>query len=117
MSECIFCKIAAGTIPATLLYEGPLVVAFPDLHPKAPVHLLIIPREHLPTWNAVPANATALLSEMTLAIHQVTQRAGIDQSGYRLIVNTHADAGQEIFHVHWHVLGGAPLGPMLSTRS
>ncbi len=107
MDECIFCMIANGTIPADIVWQDEKVVAFRDLHPQAPVHILIIPREHYSGMDDdVPAEVHAALCE---AAPRVAEAAGVERSGYRLIVNTGPDAGQSVLHLHVHLLGGAPM--------
>ena len=114
MSDCIFCKIAGGTIPATLLYQDDDVVAFPDVSPKAPFHALVIPREHrasLFDYGTEPANDARALGALMRAAVRVARDAGFEEEGrgFRLVVNTGPDAGQSVFHVHVHVLGGRAL--------
>lgn len=113
MSDCIFCKIVAKEIPSAPVYESELVLAFPDLYPKAPTHILVIPKAHYASMNELPTDQPTLLCEITKALQEITKQEGIDASGYRVIVNTNADGGQEIPHVHWHILGGKPIGPMV----
>jgi len=112
--DCIFCKIASGQIRAEYVYEDDLVVAFKDLHPIAPVHVLIVPKTHLDSLNeAAPANE-AILGRLLAAGRQVAEKTGVAAGGYRIIINNNRDAGQEIFHLHLHLLGGRGLGPMLA---
>ncbi len=107
MSDCIFCKIASGEIPSTLVYQDALVVAFDDLAPQAPVHSLIIPREH---YTSIGDNLPAeLLAAVFAAVPKVAALKGIDTNGYRIIINTGADAGQTVGHFHVHVLGGTKM--------
>jgi len=113
-SDCIFCKIANGVIKAELVYEDDLVAALNDLNPIAPVHALIVPKAHISSVNdAGPANEAAL-GRLWTAARAVAEKTGVAASGYRIIVNNNADAGQEIFHLHLHLLGGKRLGPMLA---
>jgi len=114
MSDCIFCKIAAKEIPAELAYEDEKAVAFKDLHPIAPQHYLVVPKEHIPGGNDVNDSNCALVGHLLDVAARVAKKAGFAESGYRVIINTNADAGQEIFHLHLHLLGGKRLGPMLS---
>jgi len=109
-TNCIFCKIAAGQIPVNRVYENGRVLAFPDLHPDAPVHILIIPKEHYATTIELSEKAPELAGEMLRASTEVARLLNVDASGFRLIMNTNADGGQEIFHVHMHLLGGEPIG-------
>ncbi len=107
MSDCIFCQIAAGEIPSNIVYEDDLVVAFEDLSPQMPVHTLIVPREHYSNiGDNIPDD---LMGHLFNTVKKVAQIKGIDQSGYRIIVNTGDDAQQTVHHIHIHVLGGAPM--------
>jgi histidine triad (HIT) family protein len=112
MSECVFCRIAAGTIPAPKLYEDDDVVAFPDANPQAPFHALVIPKEHKESLFAFGAGDGAALGALVRAAVQVARDAGLDQPGrgFRLVTNTGPQGGQSVFHVHLHVLGGRSLG-------
>jgi histidine triad (HIT) family protein len=110
MKDCIFCKIVAGDIPVERVFETERVLAFPDLHPAAPVHILIIPKEHHATTMDLSEQAPGLAGEMLAASTEVARTLGVEKSGFRLIMNTNADGGQEIFHVHMHLLGGEPIG-------
>ena len=114
MTDCIFCKIAAREIPATIVYETGDVLAFRDVAPKAPVHVLVIPKAHHANLAALASTDPALAGEVMAAAAAVAEAEGIGESGYRTITNTGAHAGMEVPHVHVHVLGGAPLGPMLA---
>lgn len=112
MTECIFCRIAAGDVPADVVDDDEYFVAFNDLHPLAPVHVLVIPREHVTSMAAIdrlPAGAVAGLLSFAA---RVARKTGVEGSGYRLVANTGADAGQEVMHLHWHIIGGRPLGGM-----
>lgn len=106
MEDCIFCKIAAGDIPAEKLHEDDQVVAFRDLHPQAPVHFLVIPRRHLTNLSAAEAADAALLGHMGLIAAQVAAQQGLAEAGYRVITNVGPEAGQSVDHLHFHVLGG-----------
>ncbi len=107
MSDCIFCKISAGDIPSSIVYDDDQVVAFEDLSPQMPVHTLIVPRaHHANIGDDIP---DALMGHLFNTVKKVAQMKGIDQSGYRVIVNTGSDAQQTVHHVHVHVLGGAPM--------
>jgi histidine triad (HIT) family protein len=107
--DCLFCKIIAGDIPADIVYENDHVLAFRDISPQAPQHVLIIPRTHVSTINDFDNSHADTLSSMLLAAGQVTKKLGIDQSGYRLTMNCNEDGGQTVYHVHMHVLGGRRL--------
>jgi len=104
--ECIFCKIANGEIPAQLVHEDDEIIAFDDLNPQAPVHVLIIPRQHISTVNDLTHDQSALIGRMVLAARQIASDRGIDQQGYRLVWNCLEAAGQSVFHLHLHLLGG-----------
>ena len=108
MSDCIFCKIANGEIPSEFLYEDDNVVAFKDLNPQAPVHVLVVPKAHHDNFvDGVPAET---LASMERAVRSVAEKTGILESGFRCIMNTGAAAGQTVMHLHMHVLGGKTLG-------
>jgi histidine triad (HIT) family protein len=109
---CLFCRISAGDVPATVVYETDRVLAFRDVGPKAPVHVLVIPRDHHPDVAALAEADPTLAGEVLAAAAAVARAEGLTD-GHRLIFNTGANGGQEVFHVHGHVVGGAPLGPML----
>ena len=116
MSDCIFCRIAGGEIPADLFYESEDVVAFDDISPQAPVHVIIIPRRHISTTLEMSEKALELFGSMIKASSEIARKKGVDKSGFRLILNTNADGGQEIFHVHMHLMGGEQIGPLRSKR-
>jgi histidine triad (HIT) family protein len=107
--ECLFCKIAAGDIPAERVLESDATIAFRDINPQAPVHVLVIPREHRADLAAVAAAGDGLLDEMVAQAHQVAVAEGIAASGYRVVFNTGPDAGQAVAHAHAHVLGGRAM--------
>lgn len=108
MNDCIFCKIAAGQIPAERVYEDERVVVFKDIYPKAPVHLLMISREHLANLDALTPAQDALAAHLLRTVPEVARRAGLTD-GYRTIINTGRGGGQEVFHLHLHILGGGTL--------
>ncbi|HYD51473.1 MAG TPA: histidine triad nucleotide-binding protein [Gemmatimonadaceae bacterium] len=105
---CLFCRIVRREIPATIVAETEDCVAFRDIDPKAPVHVLVIPREHVPTLTE--ARDPALVGRLALLAAEIAQKEGIAESGYRTVINTNADAGQTVFHIHLHLLGGRKLG-------
>ena len=109
MSDCIFCLIAAKEIPADLVYEDDEVVAFRDLNPQAPVHLLVIPRKHLRGLDAAGPGDEALLGRLALVAAQLAAPEGLGDSGYRVVGNNGPDAGQAVDHVHYHVIGGRKM--------
>lgn len=110
--DCIFCKIASGIIPAERIFENDQVVAFNDIHPQAPTHVLIIPKEHYPSLNDIPAERLGVVDKIFEAAQAIAKKTGIDKEGYRIVCNTNRGAGQEIFHLHFHVMGGRALGSM-----
>ncbi len=113
MSDCIFCKIASGEIPAKMVYQDEEILAFDDISPRAPVHILLIPRRHIATFNDPGPEEAPLLGRLLLKASDLARERGVDQTGYRLLANCNADGGQEVFHIHLHLLGGRPLGPMV----
>lgn len=112
----IFSKIIAKEIPADIVYEDDLALAFRDIAPQAPVHILIIPKKEIPTVNDVEASDEAVLGRLFTVAARIAREAGIAEGGYRLIVNCNEDGGQEVFHLHMHLLGGRSLGPMLAKK-
>lgn len=113
MSDCLFCKIVSGEIPSEFIYEDEMVVAFRDIDPQAPHHLLIIPREHISGINEADETKQLLLGRLFVAARRIAEKLGVADDGYRCIVNTNRDAGQEVFHFHLHLMAGRPLGRML----
>ncbi|BDY04778.1 purine nucleoside phosphoramidase [Ferrimonas sp. YFM] len=112
--ETIFSKIIRREIPAEILYQDDLVTAFKDISPRAPQHVLIVPNILIPTLNDVKAADEPALGRMVTVAAKLAKEAGIDDDGYRLIINCNQHGGQEVFHIHMHLLGGKPLGPMLA---
>lgn len=110
MNDCIFCKIAAGEIPADIVYDDGEVLAFRDINPEAPVHLLLIPRRHIATLNDLNEADAALVGRLYLAGQQIAMELGVAESGYRTVINCNRDAGQLVFHIHMHLLAGRELG-------
>ena len=106
MSDCLFCKIAQKTIPAKLVYEDDLTLAFDDINPQAPVHTQVIPKTHVAAVQDCRDQHPGLLAPLLMACIQVAKLKGLADSGYRIVTNTGADAGQTVFHLHFHVLGG-----------
>ncbi len=107
--SCLFCKIVRREISATLVYEDDRIVAFNDINPQAPVHVLIIPKRHIDTLNALEASDEELVGAMARVAASIAQDRGIAESGYRTVVNTNSDAGQTVFHLHLHLLGGRSM--------
>jgi histidine triad (HIT) family protein len=112
MSDCIFCKIAAGEIPSSVLYEDEDVFVFRDINPQTPVHFLVIPKQHISSVADVNPENSHLVAKCFETIAKVAEREGL-QKGYRVIANCGKDAGQTVFHLHFHVLAGRPLGEKL----
>lgn len=110
MDECLFCRIAAGTIPAKLVFSDDEIIAFPDIQPQAPVHLLLIPRRHLSGLNDLTPEDGALFGRLGLAAQRLARERGLSENGYRIVVNCGPDAGQSVPHLHIHLLGGRTLG-------
>jgi histidine triad (HIT) family protein len=110
MNDCIFCKIAAGEIPADIVYDDGEVLAFRDINPEAPVHLLLIPRRHIATLNDLSEADAALVGRLYLAGQQIAVKLGVAENGYRTVINCNRDAGQLVFHIHMHLLAGRELG-------
>jgi histidine triad (HIT) family protein len=109
-ADCLFCKIASGEIPADIVYESDHVVAFRDINPQAPTHVLIIPRRHIATINDIESDDAEDIGRLFVAAKEIAVSAGFAEPGYRVTMNCNADAGQTVFHVHLHLLGGRPLG-------
>ena len=107
--DCVFCAIVAGDIPADVVAEADDWIAFRDLSPQAPTHVLVIPREHLASLNDLDADRRDLAGELLLAARQVAALEGLADDGYRIVTNTHERAGQSVFHIHLHVLGGRTM--------
>lgn len=109
MDDCLFCNIVAGKIPAQLVHEDDMTVAFLDINPQAPTHLLVIPRKHIPTANELSPSDDALLGRMYRVAARLAAERGIASEGWRAVMNTNRGAGQTVFHLHLHVLGGRPM--------
>ena len=108
MSDCIFCKIAGKKIPTKIVYEDDRCLAFEDINPQAPVHTLIIPKKHISTALEIGNEDQSLIGHLFQAAAKIAEEKGIDGKGFRLVMNTNADAGQTVFHIHLHLLGGRP---------
>jgi histidine triad (HIT) family protein len=106
MDDCVFCKIIKGEVPADFIYQDEEVVAFKDIKPKAPVHLLIIPKRHIERLDDAQVTDRPLLGKLLLVAKQIAQEQGVDRSGYRLVINNGESAGQMVPHLHIHLLGG-----------
>lgn len=109
MSECLFCKIANREIPAEIVYEDKDAVVFRDINPQAPTHVLIIPRKHIPTLNDLAPEDAELIGRLHMVAKEVAAQAGIAEAGYRVVINCNAQAGQTVFHLHLHLLGGRAM--------
>jgi histidine triad (HIT) family protein len=110
----LFERIIRGELPATIVYRDDRVTAFRDIHPRAPTHVLIVPNKPIPTANDVTSADEALLGHMFVGAAEIAASEGIAKDGYRLIVNCNEHGGQEVYHLHIHLLGGKPMGPMVS---
>jgi histidine triad (HIT) family protein len=108
-ADCIFCKIIAGEIPSKIVYKDEDVVIFPDINPAAPVHLLVVSVKHITSLAAMADTDTPLVGKMVAAANKVAREQGLAEKGYRLTINSGADAGQVVQHLHIHLLGGRPL--------
>lgn len=111
--ECIFCRIVDGKIKSNILYRDDNLLAFPDISPLAPTHILIIPRKHIPTVADMPADDAALIGEMAKAAVKLAHEQGIAEKGFRLVINNGPEGGQGVYHMHMHLLGGRQLGSKL----
>ncbi len=109
MSDCIFCKIIAGDIPAEIIYQNDDVLAFRDLNPQAPLHVLVIPKKHIATINDMTAGDAELVGKLYLAAQTIARQEGVADDGYRTVMNCNELAGQTVFHMHLHVLAGRAM--------
>ena len=110
MKECIFCKIASHEIKSEIVFENDRVIAFRDIAPKAPVHIVIIPKIHLDSISSIDATSTITCAEIMVEANRIAKQMGIEKTGFRLVTNTGPDAGQAVSHLHFHLLGGKELG-------
>jgi histidine triad (HIT) family protein len=110
MSDCLFCKIVAGEIPGQLVYDDKDLVAFKDINPQAPLHVLIVPRRHIATLNDLTATDDALIGAMFRRAAALAKQHGYAERGYRTVLNCNREAGQTVFHIHLHLLAGRALG-------
>jgi len=110
VADCLFCKIVAGQIPGSIVFQNEHVVAFRDITPRAPTHVLIVPRRHIATLNDLTPEDDALVGEVVRAAAAVAKEQGLADRGYRTVFNCNAEAGQTVFHIHLHLLGGRPMG-------
>ncbi len=107
--SCLFCKIAAGEIPAQVVHADADLIAFRDISPVAPTHILLIPREHIPTVNHLEAHHAELVGKLYLRAGELAERLGFADNGYRLVMNANRDGGQTVFHIHLHLLAGRAM--------
>ena len=112
MSDCLFCKIIKGDIPSTSVYRDEQAYAFHDINPAAPTHILIVPTKHIDSINFMINDDEQTVGHLFSVAKQIAAQEGIEEAGYRLVVNTNAGAGQTVFHIHLHLLGGRPLAKM-----
>lgn len=110
MSDCLFCKMVSGTIPVKKLHDDAQCIAIRDINPQAPTHLLVLPKKHIATMNDVAETDESLAGHLLRVGAQLAKSEGIAESGFRLVFNTNGDAGQTVFHIHLHVVGGRELG-------
>jgi histidine triad (HIT) family protein len=109
MSECLFCKFVSGEITPNIVYQDDEVLAFRDINPQSPTHILIIPKRHISTLNDLTPEDAELVGKLYLTAKKLAADEGIDESGYRTVMNCNEEAGQSVFHIHLHLLGGRPM--------
>lgn len=109
-NECLFCKIVVGDVPADIVYKDDEVLAFRDINPRAPIHVLVIPKQHLDSLASVADENRNLMGHIMLTAKEIARNEGLSQSGYRTVINVGADGGQTVNHLHLHLLGGRPPG-------
>ena len=112
MDNCLFCKIISGEISSNKRFENEEIVAFDDIRPKAPVHILIIPKKHITSVAELTDEDGGIIAKLILTARDLAKKSGLNKNGYRLVFNTKTHAGQEVDHIHLHLLGGKPLGKM-----
>lgn len=113
MEDCVFCKIINGEIPSEKVYEDDKVLAFKDINPAAPIHVLVIPKEHVQNVLEINLENKEMISDIFLAINKIAKQLGIEDDGFRIINNCGKDAGQEVMHLHFHLLAGGKMGPKI----
>ena len=113
MENCVFCKIIKGEIPSEKLYEDDEVIAFKDINPAAPIHILVIPKKHIATLLEVREEDSYLIAKIFRVINKLAKDLGIEESGFRIIANCGRDSGQEVMHIHFHLLAGRTMGPKI----
>ncbi len=104
--SCLFCKIAAGEIPAQIIFQDDTLLAFRDIHPQAPTHVLVIPKRHIETLNHTDAEDALILGQMMMTAKRIAKEEGLSETGYRLVLNVNDDGGQTVYHIHLHLIGG-----------
>ncbi|HSA95158.1 MAG TPA: histidine triad nucleotide-binding protein [Acidobacteriota bacterium] len=107
--DCLFCRVIRREAPARILFEDDRVLAFEDIRPQAPVHVLVIPKRHITSLNDAPEGSEELFGTCLFAARRAAREKGVDRTGYRVVLNTGRDSGQAVFHIHFHVVGGRPL--------
>lgn len=110
MEDCVFCKIIKGEIPTEKVYETEEILAFKDIHPAAPIHILVVPKKHISMLTDLKPEDEALIGKIYTTINKIAEKEGFKKQGYRVIANCGKDSGQEVMHIHFHVLGGKKLG-------
>lgn len=113
MDDCIFCKIIKGEIPSEKVYEDEEILVFKDINPATPIHVLVIPKKHISTLMEIGQEDSELMAKIMQAIQKVAKQLGVDKSGFRLIANCGPDSGQEVMHIHFHLLAGKKMGPKI----
>jgi histidine triad (HIT) family protein len=109
MEGCLFCKIVKKEIPSGIVFENDKLLAFEDINPQAPTHILIIPKEHFASLKEIPEEKKDLLAELLVAARQIAKEKGLSEQGYRIVLNTGKESGQAVFHIHFHLLGGRQM--------
>lgn len=113
MENCLFCEIVSGAIPSTKVYENDLILAFDDIHPMAPVHVIVVPKRHIPTLMDIGKGDAETVTAMIAAAQEIARMKGVAERGFRTVINCNAEGGQVIFHLHMHILGGRNLADNL----
>ena len=113
MEDCIFCKIIKGEIPSEKVYEDEEILAFKDIHPAAPIHILVIPKKHIATLMNVTPEDSNIMAKILESIQKIVKQLDIEENGFRLIANCGPDSGQEVMHIHFHLLAGRKMGPKI----
>ena len=113
MEDCVFCKIIKGEIPSEKVYEDDTIIAFKDIHPATPIHILVVPKKHIATLLDVKEEDSSLIAKIYQTINKIAKDIGFDENGFRVITNCGKDSGQEVMHIHFHILAGKKMGPKL----